>query len=290
MGKDRVTRIESVEGRASMEFFRVERVTDSLRRITDVTNVHMYLAEGRDRAVLVDTGTGIGDLRAFIATLTSLPLTVVVTHGHADHAGGASWFGEAWLAPADEDLAARHGNRAFAKDYARIFLGDAVDRLADADFAPERPVRWLPLRHGQVLDLGGTTLEAVDLTGHTQGMTGILFREDRKLLYGDGCNPFVFLFDSDSSTVADYRETLVGLRAYDARYDEALLSHILGSLPKALLESCIAVCDDLLAGRTDAFPFEFMGRTHPVAKRMSGTGRRADGGLGNIVYDPERIR
>jgi hydroxyacylglutathione hydrolase len=273
-----------------MEFFKVERVTDSLRRITDVTGVHMYLAEGRDRAALVDTGTGIGDLAAFVATLTPLPLTVLVTHGHGDHAGGASWFGAAYLADADRDLAGRHVSRAFAKDYARIFLGDAVDGLGDADFAPERPVVWRPLVHGAVFDLGGTTLEAVALPGHTQGMTCILFREDRRLLYGDGCNPFVFLFDSDSSTVADYRATLIGLRDYDALYDEALLSHILGALPKTLLDSCIDVCDDLLAGRTDAFPFEFMSQAHPVAKAMGRTGRRADGGLGNIVYDPDRIR
>ena len=49
---------------------------------------NLFLVVGRERALLIDTGAGIGPLRADIAALTSLPLTVVATHGDPDDVGG----------------------------------------------------------------------------------------------------------------------------------------------------------------------------------------------------------
>ncbi len=276
-----------------MDFFTHEILTPTLARIKDVTGVYAYLAVGTERAALVDAGTGIGDLAAYVRGLTAKPLALLVTHGHMDHAGGASRFGEAFLAEEDRALAAAHGTRAMIEGYARTILRGAADGIGDADYPPAAPVDWKPWRHGDVLDLGGVSVEAVRVPGHTQGMTCALFREDRMLLYGDACNPFVFLFGEESSTVAEYRTSLVALRAYGDRYDRALMSHGAELFDADLLESCLAVCDDILAGRTDDVPFPFMGRLNPIAKAVTTEGgwfRRADGGLGNIVYDRARIR
>ena len=43
---------------------------------------------GQDQAALIDTGMGIGSLLSIVRSITSLPLVVVNTHGHPDHAGG----------------------------------------------------------------------------------------------------------------------------------------------------------------------------------------------------------
>jgi hydroxyacylglutathione hydrolase len=45
----------------------------------------IYLVAGDERALLIDTGWGIGDLPGVVASLTDLPLLVVNTHGHPDH-------------------------------------------------------------------------------------------------------------------------------------------------------------------------------------------------------------
>ncbi|MFJ5760653.1 MBL fold metallo-hydrolase [Neobacillus sp. NPDC093182] len=52
----------------------------------------MYLVEGTVRAALIDTGTGVGDLKAYIDNLTDKPYFVMLTHGHVDHAMGAPAF------------------------------------------------------------------------------------------------------------------------------------------------------------------------------------------------------
>ena len=70
-----------------MELFKSVKVTDRITRI-EMPYVCAYLIEGDDKAILLDTGFGYGDLKAFVDTLTTLPYEVILTHGHPDHAGG----------------------------------------------------------------------------------------------------------------------------------------------------------------------------------------------------------
>ena len=53
---------------------------------------NLYLLEGEEKALLVDTGYGTNTLAAFVKTLTDKPLLVANTHFHPDHAGGNGEF------------------------------------------------------------------------------------------------------------------------------------------------------------------------------------------------------
>ena len=121
-----------------------------------------------------------------------------------------------------------------------------------------------------------------------------LIPELRTLLLGDACNPFTYLFDPSCSTVTEYREMLLRLRAAVAgRYDRVLLCHGPGGEgDPGLIDSVIAVCGDILRGETDDQPFRgFHGEAVCIAKAMDFTTfTRVDGGSGNIVYDPARVR
>ncbi len=70
-----------------------------------------YLVVGHDRACVIDTMNGYNDLYQAVRGLTDKPLTVVNTHGHPDHIFGNMFFQEAYLHPADRELA-----RMFAED------------------------------------------------------------------------------------------------------------------------------------------------------------------------------
>jgi hydroxyacylglutathione hydrolase len=52
----------------------------------------MYLVEGNEKAALIDTGMGSGDLAGYVKTLTKLPVIVLITHGHRDHTGQMNQF------------------------------------------------------------------------------------------------------------------------------------------------------------------------------------------------------
>lgn len=72
--------------------FKVEKLSEHLYRIVDALDVACYLVVGDQEACLLDTGTGVGNVRACVEGITDLPLTVVLSHAHMDHCGGAGWF------------------------------------------------------------------------------------------------------------------------------------------------------------------------------------------------------
>lgn len=61
----------------------------------------MYLIEGEDKAVLIDTGTRCADLDKIVGQITGKPLEVIVTHMHPDHAGCIKYFDKVWMHRAD---------------------------------------------------------------------------------------------------------------------------------------------------------------------------------------------
>ena len=81
--------------------FTAQRLPNGVTEITDLSGVHCFLVEGRDKALLIDAMTGLRGLPAFVATLTDLPVEVALTHGHMDHAGGVFEFGRCYIHPAD---------------------------------------------------------------------------------------------------------------------------------------------------------------------------------------------
>lgn len=54
-----------------MVFFSSQKITNHITRIYLPGDVQAYLVEGMDKSVLIDTGCGIGDLKAYVATLTA---------------------------------------------------------------------------------------------------------------------------------------------------------------------------------------------------------------------------
>ena len=64
-----------------------------------------YLVLGKERACVIDTMNGYNDLYKTVRGITDMPLTVVNTHGHPDHIYGNVFFDEAYMHPADRELA-----------------------------------------------------------------------------------------------------------------------------------------------------------------------------------------
>ena len=153
---------------------------------------------------------------------TNLPIFLVLTHGHCDHAGGAAYFDDVYLSEADWDLVEYHASMDIKTDYVNYCSPDIYKKLTGDDFCPVRTNGYKPLQNGQIFDLGGIKLEAVAVPGHTQGMTCILNEKERWILFGDACNPSVFLWGEGSLSVEEYRESLCNLKKYEERYDTVL--------------------------------------------------------------------
>ncbi|MCM1136698.1 MAG: MBL fold metallo-hydrolase [Clostridium sp.] len=263
--------------------FRHEKLTEHVTWIVDPTGVSAFLATGEKEAVLMDTCVGFVGLREKVESLTKLPLTVVLTHGHGDHAGGAGEFERVYMHPADKALVKVHG-LSMRMDYAAQALGKGVV-LTKEDFVPEPAGNFAELSGGQIFDLGGITLEIIHVPGHTKGSCCVLIREEGMILYGDACNANTLVMDQNSTNISTYQKSLEYLKTFDGRYQTVLYSHGPAVGPKDSLEDNIELCSQILRGEDDAVPCEFMGRAAIRAAAIEEGGfARVDGGYGNIVY------
>ena len=269
--------------------FTAQRLPNGVTEITDLSGVHCFLVEGRDKALLIDTMTGLRGLPAFVATLTDLPVEVALTHGHMDHAGGVFAFGRCYIHPADipmldgRTLPARVG-------YVRGQLppGEAPEESA---FVPDGPVEFVPLKAGDKLDLGGRALEVLHVPGHTRGSLCYLDTASGDFFAGDACNNNTLLMMDVSATIEEYLEALLALKERQGDIRRFYLFHGPSLQDKSCIDDNIQCCRDILAGTDDRVPVDFLGRPGYLAKeRTPGTFSRKDGRFGNIVYNPQQVR
>lgn len=84
--------------------FTAKQIFPGVWHTADALGVHFTLLVGNRRALLVDTGYGLEDVHAWVRSVTELPVTVLLTHGHHDHALGARWFEQVMIFPQDRDV------------------------------------------------------------------------------------------------------------------------------------------------------------------------------------------
>jgi glyoxylase-like metal-dependent hydrolase (beta-lactamase superfamily II) len=152
-----------------------------------VTTDNLYVVVGGDRAALVDTGMGIGDLPAQVRAITDLPCLVVNTHSHWDHIGANAHFDQIAIHELGADSLAvepdlRRWRKAAQSARARAALPPSFDPAAYRIAA--KPATRL-LRDGESIDLGGRQLRALHIPGHSPGHTAYWDEASGLLFTGD---------------------------------------------------------------------------------------------------------
>jgi glyoxylase-like metal-dependent hydrolase (beta-lactamase superfamily II) len=222
--------------RVAERWFEHEEVDEGVLRIREshvdpFLQANMFLIRGRDRDVLVDTGLGIGSLRAELADLFERPTIAVATHRHFDHTGGLLEFDEVVVHRDDADAVASADGFASLRieDYPPEELSGydppaslitALPRegyeLSSYAVTPVTPTRVV--EEGDVIDLGDRTLTVLHLTGHTPGEIGLWEEATRTLFAGDCVYESGVLLDElPESDIADYVLSMERLREVPAR-------------------------------------------------------------------------
>lgn len=74
------------------DYYKVIDMGNGIYHIWEPAGVASSLVIGKTKALLIDTGYGYGDLKSVVRSLTDLPIRVMNTHCHLDHAGGNYLF------------------------------------------------------------------------------------------------------------------------------------------------------------------------------------------------------
>ncbi len=262
--------------------FRTRSVGENIWAMDGASNDLMYLVVGQTSALLVDTGLGIGDLSALVKGMTDLPVMVVNTHGHPDHAGGNAAFPEVRISPADIPIMQRMASRAYrAQDIqaaCRAAGGDA-DRLISA-LVPDRSYRVRHLEVGQRIDLGGRVYEVVGIPGHTPGSIGLLNSAEKHLFSGDAivATP-VWLYLEHSLPLQDYYQALRRLQSRAVEFTRIFPGHEPTPLGTDILDELIECCRQVILDP---------GRGEPM-KTFAGQGLLWQYNQARVIYDPQKV-
>ncbi|MBR6378197.1 MAG: MBL fold metallo-hydrolase [Oscillospiraceae bacterium] len=273
-----------------MVYFAVKTLTPHVTELLGRFHERVYLVQGTEGAALIDAGSGFGSLRAAVERLTDLPLTVLLTHGHQDHAMGAVEFDEVYINPMEREVYQRHCDAAFRLQGLTISR-DAVLVTPEDLLSPAPFDHFRPLASGDCFHLGGVTLETIACPGHTAGNLIFLDREEKILFSGDSFSNSTFLLGDEATSVEELRDTLLDLdKQLRGRVDRILEAHGEGELPLEILGAVARVCDQVLTGDSDRIPYDFRGyKGFTAKKRLPHSQKRVDGGLGNLLYREDKL-
>lgn len=273
------------------KFFRAKKIYDNVTLIAGLGGEQSYLIEGSEKALLIDGLAGVGSLKAFVRELTDLPVTLVNTHGHVDHIGADFEYGEAYIDPADIALLYEHSDREMRLGFANsgaMFGPLPVEPRLD-DVTVPGPIKTLPLKDGDIFDLGGVQLETISVPGHTRGTVVFLDRARGVVYSGDACNRNTLLFTEFSTSIEEYKESLLHFQSFEDAFELLWGGHGGQAEKKSIIEDALALCDKIMAGTDDAVESVSIGRPCWYAKAKNERFQRLDSGVANIAYAKDRI-
>ncbi|WP_455436230.1 MBL fold metallo-hydrolase [Hungatella hathewayi] len=235
----------------------------------------IFLLVGEEKAMVIDTGMGIGDLKGAIEKITNKPLVVVITHGHVDHTGNIRQFDEVWMNskdkiyPIPDSLERRKEDaRLIAMRQQGIYAYDPDCDIIEGD--KNKKIVFHELHDGMQFDLGGRIITAYECPGHTPGEMVLLDEKTRCLFVGDALNYHLGMKNSGVpiETALRYLERIQNMKdQYDGIYNGHHDYRALGvPLGEDCLPNAIDLCRQLISGNyeTVVIPNHFPGRADNV--------------------------
>ena len=211
----------------------------------DPQGVCFSIIKGKDKAIVVDCGYGIFNIRELIENYIDTPYMVICTHGHMDHSCGNYQFDEVFINELDVELCKKHNG--YNRRLANLKAAESLNLLKN-DFDKDN---YLIQNEGNLkivnfdnIDLGDLLIKIIPLEGHTKGSIGFLIVEDNLLITSDAICPWVWMFLEESTTVSTYLNMLK--ETIKLPFTGFLLGHGSGQImPKDEINKYIKVTEDI---------------------------------------------
>lgn len=239
------------------ELYQVRQIHPDVYQIMESGLDAMYLICQKDHAILIDTGTGTGDLREVISSITKAPVEVYLTHGHVDHFGGAGQFAEVWIAPKDEARARRVDAESRTGYVKRMIASGAaepevLERVGISDWPGNVKIHLIA--EGQSAACESWKLDVYEVPGHTEGSLVYFDRSHNVIFSGDCANPIMVLRNGDGGDFQSHVARWVKkLKAVDQMInDDTLICAGHGVIDRSVWKQLIEAAERYLDGRLAA--------------------------------------
>jgi glyoxylase-like metal-dependent hydrolase (beta-lactamase superfamily II) len=211
-----------------------------------------YLVVGKGKAVLIDTGCGIGNVKLLAQEFTQLPIVVVNTHSHYDHVAQNHMFSE--IALFDAPNARQVAKNGYSKaEMSRLLAEDMLSKPVPDDFdsenyyvPPFRVTFWL--KDNDLIDLGDRKLQVIHTPGHSPDSICLLDREAKLLWTGDTFYTGAIYLHLPGSRLDLFINSYEKLITLSSLYEKLMPSHNEPWVDKTILEEVLGAARQIRAG------------------------------------------
>lgn len=243
----------------------------------------MHLIVGQERALLIDTAFGIGDLRSLVETLTDKPVDVVNTHFHGDHSAGNGQFETIFIHKYDIpylEMSEKAENR----------LLPAPGTYREEDIIPLRSAKHIAMEDGFVFRLGeGHEVEVIHMPGHAAGGCMLLDRKYNLLFSGDAVvftptliiGKFPAPYYPEYLTVTAFRDALKKALPKCQNVKKLYTGHSVQGISPVYLTDMMDCCEKIIAHPDQYETYDYV--SDPSQKQIMCVGHAM------IVYTNDRI-
>ena len=243
----------------------------------------MHLIVGQERALLIDTAFGIGDLRGLVETLTDKPVDVVNTHFHGDHSAGNGQFETVFIHKYDIpylEMSEKAENR----------LLPAPGTYREEDIIPLRSAKHIAMEDGFIFHLGeGHEVEVIHMPGHAAGGCMLLDRKYNLLFSGDAVvfTPTLIIgrfpapYYPEYLTVTAFRDALKKALPRCKNVKKLYTGHSVQGISPVYLTDMINCCEKIIAHPDQYETYDYV--SDPSQKQIMCVGHAM------IVYTNDRI-
>ena len=208
------------------------KISGDTYRIED-GGVRFFLLIGTEKALMIDSGMNTPDAKAIAESITDKPIELMNTHADRDHVAGNDAFEKFYMSPAEASNLAQK-------------CSEAVGKI-------------VPVKEGDVIDLGNRPLEIIDNPGHTPGSIAILDINNRVLIGGDAIQDGNIFMFGPQRNINDYVKSLKHILTFKHRFDTIYPSH--GNFPvePGIIEHLIEGAESIIRGEVTGEEMELFG-------------------------------
>ncbi len=270
--------VSVINAQTSSQWFTAKELYNKVWQISDHGADNIYLVEGRDSSLLIDTGLGVADLASFVYSLTSKPLIVVNTHGHPDHAGSNYQFGKVYLNPADSLAARQYNSKEAREGSAKAMLQGYTPSEKELFRGQPINTKLFPVPDNYIFNLGNRRMQVIDAPGHTPGEICILDIENKLLFSGDNSNTLVWLFLQNCKPLHEYLITLEKLEGRITEFNTILPGHGL-PMPSDFILDQVKCVKGILDKSLKSEPY----------KSFAGNSMVSTYGRASVAFNPDNL-
>lgn len=258
----------------------------------------VYLISGPEKAIVIDNGYGIGNLKGLCDLLTGQEVLCALTHNHGDHTGGSVQWDEVYCHPYCADIVENRFDdyEAWWKQFNHV--GEPQHRVyyRQVDVIPFKPFTCIRLPNHGTISLGGDyELEMIHMGGHAPGLCVFLDKKSRTLYSGDALfacgvpgsglgiglhSPEPGMMHGECMGIVYYHQCLKDFCRRLDEFDSVMPGHGFVNAPKEVAADTLKATEAVMA---DPWSYD------KLIERHTGKTYIKFGGTADVMYVPEDV-